>query len=344
MNCLNCGLPLSATEVCPQCSDSRRDASQRQRDSQKIIDLGQAKAAAVAAKKMPQPEPPLLNNWREQLTLKLEQLKEKNQAPLSVVAEAAVDFRDREFVKSSRSLGDSGGLAAEKPEYHPLAEKTLKKLDRAKSQHQAGGIFAGADMVDSNPAPQPVATTIPKRRRFIRSEEPERIEISLNQPTLPFEASLGTPRSSAEDSIQTGLAVAPLSERSLAGLIDGVFVFGCFLIFLLVVLFVPDFAFFSASSFLGMSIVLFLTFTAYVLLFTALCHQTLGMTHQELKVVTFRGSSLCLRDSSLRSFGYVVSMGCFGLGFLWALFDPEKLTWHDKISKTLIIRTPPPLQ
>ena len=92
--------------------------------SQKIIDLGRAKAAAIAAK-TPHPEQPPLNNWREQLTLKLEQLKEKNQEPLSLAAEAAVDFRDRAFIKPVRPLNESEGSSPEKPEYHPLAEKAL---------------------------------------------------------------------------------------------------------------------------------------------------------------------------------------------------------------------------
>ena len=46
------------------------------------------------------------------------------------------------------------------------------------------------------------------------------------------------------------------------------------------------------------------------------------------------------QEARLRTFGYLVSLGCFGLGFLWALFDPEQLTWHDKISRTLVVRKP----
>jgi len=29
-----------------------------------------------------------------------------------------------------------------------------------------------------------------------------------------------------------------------------------------------------------------------------------------------------------------------GLGYLWQLWDPEKLTWHDRISKTRIVYYP----
>ncbi|PCJ43200.1 MAG: RDD family protein [Moraxellaceae bacterium] len=39
----------------------------------------------------------------------------------------------------------------------------------------------------------------------------------------------------------------------------------------------------------------------------------------------------------LRYVGYYVSLLVFGLGFIWAAFDPKKQAWHDKIAKTLVI-------
>jgi len=117
-------------------------------------------------------------------------------------------------------------------------------------------------------------------------------------------------------------------------------VFGCFLIFLLIVFFVPEFALFTKSSLVGMGSVLLLIFLTYIGTFTALSARTLGMDHEQLEVVSYRGTAITLREARLRSFGYLVSLGCFGLGFLWALFDPEQLTWHDKISRTLVVQKP----
>jgi uncharacterized RDD family membrane protein YckC len=62
------------------------------------------------------------------------------------------------------------------------------------------------------------------------------------------------------------------------------------------------------------------------------------MDHEQLEVVSYQGNAISFREARLRSFGYLVSLGCFGLGFLWALFDPEQLTWHDKISRTLVVQ------
>ena len=77
---------------------------------------------------------------------------------------------------------------------------------------------------------------------------------------------------------------------------------------------------------------------AYFFSFTALGNQTLGMHYESLRVVAFDGRQLSWKDLTLRSLGYFTSLGCFTLGFIWAFFDPESLTWHDRISKTLIIR------
>jgi uncharacterized RDD family membrane protein YckC len=38
----------------------------------------------------------------------------------------------------------------------------------------------------------------------------------------------------------------------------------------------------------------------------------------------------------LRSAGYLLSAGTFFLGFLWALWDSDELTWHDRLSRTYL--------
>jgi uncharacterized RDD family membrane protein YckC len=37
-----------------------------------------------------------------------------------------------------------------------------------------------------------------------------------------------------------------------------------------------------------------------------------------------------------RSFGYLLSGATLLLGFLWALWDEDRMTWHDRISQTYI--------
>ena len=46
-----------------------------------------------------------------------------------------------------------------------------------------------------------------------------------------------------------------------------------------------------------------------------------------------------------RTVARVVDGVVFGLGYLWAIWDPQHQTWHDKIAATLVVRSsvyPPP--
>ena len=52
-----------------------------------------------------------------------------------------------------------------------------------------------------------------------------------------------------------------------------------------------------------------------------------------------------LRDvvaASLRFVAALLSWAAVGLGFLWQLWDRDRLTWHDRISGTRIVHYPKP--
>ncbi|MGH9424715.1 MAG: RDD family protein, partial [Terriglobia bacterium] len=293
-------------------------------------------SGGAQAQRAPAPQ----SDWRAQLSLKLERLKDKNSdssAPRSDALDE--DFRQREFVRPGAPDLEVEADAPVRRGYHPLAEKALEKTDRAKASSAESNLEIPAEVNTTVPAlPEPEISR--RRRSARRSEKTERIEIDLNQPRLPFDSSDNPASASGEDRIQIGLAAAPLAPRVKAGLIDALFVFGCFLIFLLIVFFVPEFALFTKSSFLGMSAAFLFIFLSYIGTFTALGARTLGMDHEQLEVVSYQGTPITLREARLRSFGYLISLGCFGLGCLWAVFDPEQLTWHDKISRTLVVIRP----
>ena len=68
--------------------------------------------------------------------------------------------------------------------------------------------------------------------------------------------------------------------------------------------------------------------------------QSLGMKLLNMKVVRQDGGELSFLTAGLRgSLGYWISSLVFNLGFLWAAFDQEKETWHDKIFKTWVVKT-----
>ncbi len=68
--------------------------------------------------------------------------------------------------------------------------------------------------------------------------------------------------------------------------------------------------------------------------------QTIGLKAWRLRVSRTDGSRLSLLRAMLRFFIAMVSLFTCGLGFLWALFDPQYRTWHDIAAGTVVQRLP----
>jgi uncharacterized RDD family membrane protein YckC len=79
-----------------------------------------------------------------------------------------------------------------------------------------------------------------------------------------------------------------------------------------------------------------LFYAQYFALFTIFGGSTPGMMLRGLRVISFDGSIPTSRQMAWRSFGYFVSAGTCFLGFLWALWDEDHLSWQDRISQTYL--------
>jgi uncharacterized RDD family membrane protein YckC len=86
----------------------------------------------------------------------------------------------------------------------------------------------------------------------------------------------------------------------------------------------------------------FLLYAAYFALFTLFGGVTPGMYFRGLSVVNFDGSPAAPRALAWRSLGYLIS-GMTLLGFLWAVWDEDHLTWHDRISQTYLTTADSPM-
>ncbi len=70
--------------------------------------------------------------------------------------------------------------------------------------------------------------------------------------------------------------------------------------------------------------------------------RTLGMQSWGLQVETAGAGRPGLAQASIRFVAAIVSWLAFGLGFLWQLWDRDKLTWHDRLSGTRLVHYPRP--
>lgn len=67
--------------------------------------------------------------------------------------------------------------------------------------------------------------------------------------------------------------------------------------------------------------------------------QTLGNKLLAIRVVREDKGQITIGTGLVRYTGYYVSSVILYLGFLWVLWDKKKQAWHDKIAKTLVIKT-----
>jgi uncharacterized RDD family membrane protein YckC len=69
--------------------------------------------------------------------------------------------------------------------------------------------------------------------------------------------------------------------------------------------------------------------------------QTLGMLAWRVKLVQAgSGAKITWTQALVRYLAAYLSWAPLGLGFWWSLWDPEKKTWHDRLSGTRLVRAP----
>ncbi|EIJ36412.1 RDD family protein [Thiothrix nivea] len=66
--------------------------------------------------------------------------------------------------------------------------------------------------------------------------------------------------------------------------------------------------------------------------------QTLGMRAWKIRIVSDAGQPINRQQATQRFLWAILSWGALGVGFLVSLIDPEKLAWHDRFSRTRLIR------
>jgi uncharacterized RDD family membrane protein YckC len=158
------------------------------------------------------------------------------------------------------------------------------------------------------------------------------IDVS-NPPSVEAEARRITEQTQAPP---CGLPVASLDERRRSLLIDVAclaFAYGGFL-----ALFGSLGGHFTLSK-LSAAVCAFtfaFVYLQYFGLFTIFGGSTPGMMLSGLQVASATGDTPTPRQHLLRAIGYMLSAGTCFLGFFWVLWDEEKLTWHDRISKTYL--------
>ena len=89
-------------------------------------------------------------------------------------------------------------------------------------------------------------------------------------------------------------------------------------------------------------ITLLMVIIVFFVAFWSRSGSTLGMLAWGLRVETSNSDTPSVGQASLRFFAAILSWLPLGLGFLWQLWDKDRLTWHDRISGTRLMHYPKP--
>jgi uncharacterized RDD family membrane protein YckC len=269
------------------------------------------------------------------------------------VAERLENYRARR--RRYRPL-DVRGENGDEPQPHlalapPVAEASRTEVAPAedaddangRSNYSDGGIgrenetghgFPVVDFAQAEPGAD--AGEYARRRAALRiaarPRRQDRLEITVAQPQFDFSVN-EAPDLHPQDEERP---VADLRERRLAGLVDGAILgVTCMGFFLLFHALGGEF---SLSRF-GLAACLasaYLVYAQYFVLFTVFTGVTPGMMLRGLEVLALDGRPPSTRHLLWRSFGYLISAAAVFLGFLWAGWDDDHLTWHDRISQTYV--------
>jgi uncharacterized RDD family membrane protein YckC len=171
----------------------------------------------------------------------------------------------------------------------------------------------------------------------IAKERPADGRVLIDVSAPPDEESAQQPRRELAERAHAGLyPVAPMWDRRIAAIIDVaclLFACGGFL-----ALFGSLGGHFTLSKLSAAvcATALAVVYFQYFALFTIFGGTTPGMMLRNLQVMSFTGDEPTPKQMLLRSAGYMLSAAPCLMGFLWAVWDEDGLTWHDRFSKTYL--------
>ena len=127
-------------------------------------------------------------------------------------------------------------------------------------------------------------------------------------------------------------------RRLLSGLYDWLLVLGVMMVLSLPLVAVIDNAVDPGNVYYRVALVLIAA--AFFVHFWSHGGQTLGMKAWRLQLLNQEGLTPDTTTAAKRFIYACIALAPAGIGFLWALIDSDKLSWHDRLSRTRIVLLP----
>jgi uncharacterized RDD family membrane protein YckC len=132
---------------------------------------------------------------------------------------------------------------------------------------------------------------------------------------------------------QTPLKTAPLEDRIMAGIFDLALIVAAFAVFVLVFVACTAHPPTGKPAMLAAGVVLAGFCVLYQYLFFKYAEGTPGMHYAKIALCTFEDENPTRKAMCKRVWFLLLSVAPLGLGLAWAMFDPDRLSWHDRLSR-----------
>jgi uncharacterized RDD family membrane protein YckC len=218
-----------------------------------------------------------------------------------------------------------------------LAEGPLREeYDRDAAQSQLRIFEVEQETISTRPEVEPVLPGWSS----IRLDSDRNIAASTGsfwgdaQPMNPQSTPSFRQEASSPAAFELPLQTASLEDRLMAGIVDLAMVFGGFLVFVFVFVACTTHPPTGKPAMVGAAVALFAFAMIYQLLFFSFGADTPGMRYAKIALCTFDDENPTRKAMQRRIGALLLSASPLGLGVLWALFDDDRLGWHDRISRT----------
>jgi uncharacterized RDD family membrane protein YckC len=275
------------------------------------------------------PEPDQTYAWRSELANRLEAYRQRRRKVSPNAAQTQLPFAEPVVAKRATAVAANHATTA------PVAERSTAVIPELQSMAYESSSQCSSQS-SSQSANDDFAFTIAIGRIASKPHSADG-RMMINVSNSPDTDAAGEEAGELTERGHAGLyPVAPLGDRQLAGIIDAaclLFAFGGF-----VALFGSlggqlTLSKMNAAVYLA---ALGVVYFQYFALFTVFGATTPGMMFRGLQVMSFSGEPPTPRQLLVRSAGYMLSAGIGLIGFLWAVWDEDQLTWHDRLSKTYL--------
>jgi uncharacterized RDD family membrane protein YckC len=140
----------------------------------------------------------------------------------------------------------------------------------------------------------------------------------------------------AETGPAAAFEVAPMGRRLMAAVVDGSLVVGVFLALAMAAMDKAKQLPSLHQTELGAALALAVLAVLYQVFFFIVAAATPGMKWARISLSTFGGETPTRDQRWGRLAALVLSLLPVGLGVAWAIFDDEHLSWHDRLSGTVV--------